>query len=500
MQVMMWISKSMCRYGGTMAFEGEMVFVDGYLGNFAENTMQRTGFFCLFSALCHGEKDMSERRFCNGLFFWAAVAAFFSSLAVPAVAETIIFQQDLDGYTRAQDASIRWAYTRNYGDSPGVDTDRPGDAGSYEMWSTNGGATTVLEAGQFYQRTTGSLIGGGAHSFEAGPVYRYSRILLRFRDVIGTGPGQVAPDAVINQATLKLYNTPDLGAVGAAGNAAHPEVVYKGSGSHSDPNNFLDNSQRGVPRLNAGLMAVYPLLKSVRYGTSDGVAAIGESTGRSRRRGKELWSQRCHGDLAPNDPFAIAHNCGPADVGDPHSTPGTEEYDSQHSAAIEVPQDASEGFKDFDVTGLFDFITGHGVFISAISPPGELPTVNLNYGQAYRSNEFGGIDASAEDIATRPMLVIELGDSTVLGDADGDGVVDVADLGVLGANFNQSNMTIADGDFNDDGLVDVADLGILGANWSASQATGNASALVPEPATLSLLAMSVLVVGRRRQA
>ena len=47
-----------------------------------------------------------------------------------------------------------------------------------------------------------------------------------------------------------------------------------------------------------------------------------------------------------------------------------------------------------------------------------------------------------------------------------------------------------------DGIVDVADLGILGANWTASEATGNASALVPEQTTLSLLAMSVLVVRR----
>ena len=58
----------------------------------------------------------------------------------------------------------------------------------------------------------------------------------------------------------------------------------------------------------------------------------------------------------------------------------------------------------------------------------------------------------------------------------------------------------APGDANFDGIVDVADLGILGANWTASQVTGNASALVPEPTTLSLLAVSVLVVGRRRRA
>ena len=73
------------------------------------------------------------------------------------------------------------------------------------------------------------------------------------------------------------------------------------------------------------------------------------------------------------------------------------------------------------------------------------------------------------------------------------------DLGIIGANFNGSEVTYVDGDANLDGGVDVADLGVVGAKWSASQSTGNASALVPEPITLSLLAMSVLVVGRRRR-
>ena len=84
-------------------------------------------------------------------------------------------------------------------------------------------------------------------------------------------------------------------------------------------------------------------------------------------------------------------------------------------------------------------------------------------------------------------------------DANFDGLVNVADLGIVGANFNGTEVSYVDGDANLDGSVDVADLGILGANWTASQVTGNTSALVPEPTTLSLLAMSMLMVGRRRR-
>ena len=75
----------------------------------------------------------------------------------------------------------------------------------------------------------------------------------------------------------------------------------------------------------------------------------------------------------------------------------------------------------------------------------------------------------------------------------------MADLGILGTYFNVADMQWDTGDFNLDSMTDVADLGILGANWTASQSTGNTSALVPEPTTLSLLAMSVLMVGHRRR-
>ena len=68
---------------------------------------------------------------------------------------------------------------------------------------------------------------------------------------------------------------------------------------------------------------------------------------------------------------------------------------------------------------------------------------------------------------------------------------------MVGANFGLIDVTFADGDFNGDNVVDVADLGILGANWTTGQAADSLVDLVPEPATLPLLAMSVLMVGCR---
>ncbi len=52
------------------------------------------------------------------------------------------------------------------------------------------------------------------------------------------------------------------------------------------------------------------------------------------------------------------------------------------------------------------------------------------------------------------------------GDANFDGQVDISDLGILGANFNQIPSEWSQGNFNDDKSVDIADLGILGANWT----------------------------------
>jgi hypothetical protein len=43
--------------------------------------------------------------------------------------------------------------------------------------------------------------------------------------------------------------------------------------------------------------------------------------------------------------------------------------------------------------------------------------------------------------------------------------VDVADLGILAANWQQSQRTFSDGDLDYSGTVDVNDLSILASRW-----------------------------------
>jgi hypothetical protein len=60
------------------------------------------------------------------------------------------------------------------------------------------------------------------------------------------------------------------------------------------------------------------------------------------------------------------------------------------------------------------------------------------------------------------------------GDANGDGKVDVGDLGILAANYGKtSGATWTMGDFTGNGAVDVGDLGILAANYGTNASSAD---------------------------
>ncbi|MEM7809619.1 MAG: choice-of-anchor tandem repeat NxxGxxAF-containing protein [Planctomycetota bacterium] len=97
-------------------------------------------------------------------------------------------------------------------------------------------------------------------------------------------------------------------------------------------------------------------------------------------------------------------------------------------------------------------------------------------------------------------------DSAIAGDANFDGIVDLADFGLLRAGFGSTgDLTRLDGDFNKDGVVDLADFGLLRANFGAAVTSADLAmvdawaATVPEP-TRGLVGFAglTLVALRRR--
>jgi len=84
--------------------------------------------------------------------------------------------------------------------------------------------------------------------------------------------------------------------------------------------------------------------------------------------------------------------------------------------------------------------------------------------------------------------------AALIGDANGDGVIDATDYIALKTHMGQSSgATTADGDFNADGAVNWTDLQLLQAN------IGGTLAAVPEPTTVILLGLGGLAALRRKR-
>ena len=75
------------------------------------------------------------------------------------------------------------------------------------------------------------------------------------------------------------------------------------------------------------------------------------------------------------------------------------------------------------------------------------------------------------------------------GDANGDGRVDINDLTVVLANYDQTGMGWTQGDFTNDGTVDINDLTIVLANYNWTAASAG-MVPVPEPASAVLLSIA----------
>ena len=91
-------------------------------------------------------------------------------------------------------------------------------------------------------------------------------------------------------------------------------------------------------------------------------------------------------------------------------------------------------------------------------------------------------DADGEILIVTGSCVYRLtAGEQLLGDANHNGIVDVADLNIVGQNWLMSGRTYEEGDFNGDGMVEIADLSILASSWQLTNVTATA---VPEPSCI----------------
>lgn len=105
------------------------------------------------------------------------------------------------------------------------------------------------------------------------------------------------------------------------------------------------------------------------------------------------------------------------------------------------------------------------------------------------ANGVGATERTAATVWIQETLV-----SPLQGDANLDGRVDLADFGVLKANFGKEG-TRAAGDFDADGQVNLADFGLLKANFGRAR---QAAAVVPEPSAGVLAALALLLLTGRQ--
>ena len=112
---------------------------------------------------------------------------------------------------------------------------------------------------------------------------------------------------------------------------------------------------------------------------------------------------------------------------------------------------------------------------------------------------FGEPPPIPGDVDAMPATILR---TQLPGDANLDGKVDINDLTIVLAHYNQTGMTWIQGEFTGDGTVDINDLTIVLAHYNQSLASSAGSlASVPEPSTAVLLVallMGAVLSLRRR--
>jgi|GEM_PF-5974306 len=125
---------------------------------------------------------------------------------------------------------------------------------------------------------------------------------------------------------------------------------------------------------------------------------------------------------------------------------------------------------------------------------GKMVVSSLSYGALYSYNtQTLGWDYFADVTGGNPGSVNPalMALSPISGDANADGIVNIADLTIVADKWQTGGPT---GDVNGDGKVDIADIAAIANNWQATTYNtggGGSITAVPEPATFGLACLAI---------
>ncbi|MCC6682352.1 MAG: PEP-CTERM sorting domain-containing protein [Phycisphaeraceae bacterium] len=157
--------------------------------------------------------------------------------------------------------------------------------------------------------------------------------------------------------------------------------------------------------------------------------------------------------------------------------------------------------------------TTHGAGLSSAETPLAFTLTFLDVDHLYHINRETGHQEIINLTNKRLTIVLPGGTGELYGysafplpgDANGDGMVNLSGLQILGDNWQSTTATWSEADFTGDGKVDLADLQIIGDNWGYgtsldldfNEALQQVGVTIPEPTSVILLLTGVLMLRRR---
>ncbi len=173
------------------------------------------------------------------------------------------------------------------------------------------------------------------------------------------------------------------------------------------------------------------------------------------------------------------------------------------TAALDFDQMIATGDTDlFSLSGDYfnNLAPGSSTLLSASFDPLAVGSFAANFLLFFSDQDLPGE-------ATSQLLLQLTGHVLQPGDANGDNIVNLSDLQILGDHWQESGAGLSGGDFNDDGITNLADLQVLGDNWGAGVGTDisfqdalNTLGIdIPEPATAIVLLLLPAFPRRRQQ-